>query len=253
MSKVEITVAERLKRLYELQQIDSELSDLETLKGELPMEVSDLEDEIAGLELRQSKVKANVDDLSDEINKYNAGIKDSEALIEKYKTQLDNVKNNREFEALTKEIELQTLEIQLVEKKIKELGITLDAKKEIFDGTNVRVTQRKKELDAKKAELDTIIAKTVKDEERLLKKSDKAAKGVEERFLKAYAKIRDNFPNKLAVVTVTRSSCGGCFNKIPPQTQLEIGLRKKIIVCEYCGRILVDEKILEVGNEPIVA
>lgn len=254
MSKNDLTVAEKLRHLYELQLIDSELAEIETLKGELPMEVADLEDEVAGLETRAQKTKQSVEDVKTDINKYNSSIKDSEALIIKYQKQLDNVKNNREFEALTKELELQQLEIQLLEKKIREFNITLQNRVETETGTADKLHSKQADLELKQNELAAIITKTEKEEEKLKRKSDKAAKGIEDRLLKAYNKIKKAYHNHLAVVTVTRSSCGGCFNKIPPQLQLEIALRKKIIACEHCGRILVDENILDPSGDaaPII-
>ncbi len=251
MSKNDISVSDKLKRLYELQLVDSELAELETMKGELPMEVADLEDEIAGLQTRLQKIDHSVDEVKSDINKHNTSIKDSEALIAKYQKQLDNVKNNREFEALTKELELQKLEVQLHEKKIRELNGGILAKLELQQGTADKLAQKKGDLDLKKSELATIIAKTEKDEEKLRKKSEKASKTIEDRLLKAYSKIKKAYHNHLAVVTVTRNACGGCFNKIPPQLQLEIALRKKIIACEHCGRILVDEHILEAEVAPV--
>ncbi len=249
MSKNDISVAEKLRRLYELQLIDSELAEIETLKGELPMEVADLEDEVAGLQTRLHKIDHSIDEVKAEVAKHNANIKDSDALIIKYQKQLDNVKNNREFEALTKELELQQLEIQLLEKKIRELNINIQGKQETQQSTSEKLTSKQSDLELKKNELAAIIAKTEKEEEKLKKKSDKASKVIEERLLKAYAKIKKAYHNHLAVVTVTRNACGGCFNKIPPQLQLEIALRKKIIACEHCGRILVDENILESIND----
>ena len=249
MSKNDISVAEKLRRLYELQLIDSELAEIETLKGELPMEVADLEDEVAGLHTRLQKIDQSIDEVKNEIVKHNANIKDSEALIVKYQKQLDNVKNNREFEALTKELELQQLEIQLLEKKIRELNVNIAAKQETQQSTAEKLKSKNADLELKKNELAAIIAKTEKEEEKLKKKSEKASKVIEERLLKAYTKIKKAYHNHLAVVTVTRNACGGCFNKIPPQLQLEIALRKKIIACEHCGRILVDENILEAAND----
>lgn len=252
MSKNDISVSDKLKRLYELQLVDSELAELETLKGELPMEVADLEDEIAGLQTRLQKIDHSVDEVKSDINKHNTSIKDSEVLIAKYQKQLDNVKNNREFEALTKELELQKLEVQLHEKKIRELNGGIQAKLELQQGTADKLAQKRADLELKKSELATIIAKTEKDEEKLRKKSEKASKTIEDRLLKAYSKIKKAYHNHLAVVTVTRNACGGCFNKIPPQLQLEIALRKKIIACEHCGRILVDEHILETEVVPAI-
>ena len=249
----ELTVEEKLKGLYELQLIDSQIDELEILKGELPMEVRDLEDEIIGLETRFRRIKENVEDMEGEISRYQANIAEANALIERYTKQSDNVKNNREYEALTKELEMQRLDIQLFEKKIKETNVGLSAKQETLKSTEDRLNAKKADLTAKKVELEAIQEKTAKEEEKLRKKSEKANKKIEERLLKAYNKIRSSYRNGLAVVTVERSSCGGCFNQVPPQLQLEITMRKKIIACEHCGRILVDDTILEAREEPAAA
>ena len=248
MSK-ELSVAEKLKSLYELQMIDSDFDEISILKGELPIEVSDLEDEIAGLETRVQKLNYTIKDMESDINRHKANIKDSENNIVRYEKQLDNVKNNREFDALTKELELQKLEIQLSEKKIKEIKYLIGGKEETSVATQARLTQKQKDLDNKKVELSQIIEKTEKEEEKLKKKAEKARKKIEDRLLLAYDKIRNSYRNGLSVVSVERDACGGCFNKIPPQLQLEIGLRKKIIACEHCGRILVDRDIVSVGKE----
>ncbi|MEZ4953987.1 MAG: C4-type zinc ribbon domain-containing protein [Saprospiraceae bacterium] len=245
----ELTVEERLKSLYELQLIDSQIDELEILKGELPMEVRDLEDEIAGLETRYRRNNETVEDLEGEISRYQSNILEANALIERYTKQSDNVKNNREYEALTKELEMQKLDIQLFEKKIKEAKIALETKKETLDSTKERLDAKKADLAAKKVELEAIQEKTAKEEEKLRKKSEKATKKIDERLLKAYTKIRNQYRNGLAVVNVERNSCGGCFNKVPPQLQLEITMRKKIIVCEHCGRVLVDENIMTAKEE----
>ncbi|MEO7175033.1 MAG: C4-type zinc ribbon domain-containing protein [Saprospiraceae bacterium] len=253
MAKKEVPVAEKLKNLYELQLIDSELKEISILKGELPMEVSDLEDEIAGLSTRIEKLEGGIELTNQEINRHLGNIKDSENLIERYKKQLDTVKNNREYEALTKEIELQQLEMQLSEKKIREAKGGIVAKDETLTAAKGRFDGKNKELDGKKVELAKIIEKTEKEEEKLFKKADKQRKKIEDRLLASYDKIRHTYRNGLAVVTVARDACGGCFNKIPPQTQLEIGLAKKIIACEHCGRVLVDDLILSTVTEPEVA
>jgi uncharacterized protein len=240
----DLNIAEKLKSLYELQLIDSEIDEIKILKGELPMEVSDLEDELAGLETRIRRLSEQVQDLEGEISKHNSNIKESEALMLRYQKQIDNVKNNREFEALTKELELQKLEIQLSEKKIREAQVNLDAKRETLATNQQRFDSKQKDLDTKKVELADIIEKTENEENELIKHSDAAKAKLDERLLKAYSKIRDNYRNGLAVVKVERDSCGGCYNNIPPQIQLEIGMHKKIVACEHCGRILIDEKIL---------
>lgn len=237
-------ISESLKALYALQQVDSKLSEINILRGELPVEVSDLEDEITGLNTRIQKLKDNVSEIDQEIAKHNANIKESEALIVKYEKQLDNVKNNREFDALTKEIELQRLEIQLSQKKIREATTLRETRLESLQGVENKLTQRNKDLENKKVELQKIIEKTEKDEAKLQKESEKARKSIDERYLLSYDKIRKAYRNGQAVVSVNRGACGGCFNRIPPQLQIEIGVMKKIIACEHCGRVLVDESII---------
>ncbi len=244
----EQSIADKLKALHALQQIDSKMGEIAILKGELPIEVSDLEDEITGLKTRSKKLETNVADVEHEINQHNANIKESEALIIKYEKQLDNVKNNREFDALTKEVELQKLEIQLSQKKIREATVSRDTKKEALDTILAKLATRSKDADNKKVELSKIIEKTEKEEAKLLKESDKARKDIEERLLTSYDKIRKTYRNGLAVVTVARGACGGCFNRIPPQLIIEIGVMKKIIACEHCGRVLIDEAILLEGH-----
>lgn len=245
----EFSVVEKLRHLYQLQQIDSKIDEIQILRGELPIEVSDLEDEIAGLETRVNRLKNTVDGLEGEVNRHRANISEAENLITRYNTQLDNVKNNREYEALVKELELQKLEIQLSEKKIKQAQGDIENKAETLRATEERRDRKAKELEAKKVELEEIIVKTEKEEKVLKEKSEKARVNVEDRLIKAYDRIRANYRNGLAVVTVERNSCGGCFNKIPPQVQLEIAMRKKIIVCEHCGRVLVDDNIDGAGLE----
>lgn len=240
----EQSIAEKLKALYALQQIDSKMGEIAILKGELPMEVSDLEDEITGLKTRLKKLESSVAEIDHEIGRHNNNIKESEGLIVKYEKQLDNVKNNREFDALTKEIELQRLEIQLSQKKIREANAARETKSESLDGISSKLNQRTKDVESKKVELQKIIEKTEKEETKLVKESDKARKDIEDRLLVSYDKIRKTYRNGLAVVTVARGACGGCFNRIPPQLQIEIGVMKKIIACEHCGRVLIDESIL---------
>lgn len=240
----EITVAEKLKTLYQLQLIDAQIGEIEVLKGELPMEVSDLEDDIVGLETRLEKTVNSVKELQTTMSRYVANIKEAEALKIKYKTQLDNVKNNREYEALTKELEMQDLDIQLAEKRIKQSKMDIAKQEESQANTEERLNKKKTDLEAKQVELNEIISKTEHEENALRSESNVAREHIEERLIKAYDKIRSSYRNGLAVVTVQRDSCGGCFNKIPPQVQLEISMRKKIIACEHCGRILVDDLIL---------
>ncbi len=246
---VELTVEEKLRQLYELQLIDSQIDEIQTLKGELPNEVEDLEDEIEGLETRLNRTKNSVKELQAELNRQQANIKDSEALILRYQAQMDNVKNNREFEALTKELEMQKLEIQLSEKKMRQAKMDIESREENLATTEERLQKKQKELEQKKGELAQIIEKTEKEEAALRKKSEELRHKIEDRLIKAYDKIRNGSRNGLAIVTVERSACGGCFNKIPPQMQVEIGMHKKIIACEHCGRILVDESLLGETSE----
>lgn len=249
MATQELSIAEKLKQLYELQLIDSEIDEIAILKGELPMEVSDLEDEIVGLETRVNKLTANIEDLEHDVSRHQANLKEAEALIARYEKQMDNVKNDREYGALQKELEIQRLEIQLSEKKTGEVRGIIGNKEETLKATQERLDQKKKDLEVKRVELEKIIEKTEKDTEKLMKKSERAKKKIDERLLKAYLKVRGAYRNGLGVVTVERDACGGCFNQIPPQVQLEIGMRKKIIACEHCGRVLVDNNILEA--EPV--
>ncbi len=242
------TVEQKLRDLFDLQTVDSNLDKIQILKGELPMEVEDLEDDIKGLETRIAKLNKKIDEIEGEISNHKNNIATSETLIERYKKQLDEVKNNREFEALTKEIELQELEIQLSNKKIGELQGAKEAKTDIKATSDERLAGKHTDLENKKVELEKIIAKTEKEEKTLHNKSAKARKSIEERLLKSYDKIRKNYRNGLAVVTVERNACGGCYNRIPPQIQIEIGMRKNIVACEHCGRILVDNEIA--GIEP---
>ena len=244
MAKKELTVNDKLRLLYELQQIDSQLDEIKILKGELPIEVSDLEDELAGLNTRVAKLENNIAEIQEEVKNHQTQIKESEALIVRYEKQLDSVKNNRECDALNKEVALQKLEIQLSEKKIKEIKVQEKEKNDILVITKERLSAKEVDLENKKVELKEIISRTEKDEEKIKAQSEKQAKKIEERLLKAYNKIRASYRNGLAVVPVERNACGGCFNHIPPQTQLEIGLSKKIIACEHCGRILIDKSVV---------
>ncbi|WP_379086783.1 zinc ribbon domain-containing protein [Pedobacter sp. UC225_65] len=240
---MEQTVEQKLKALYELQNLHTKIDKIRQIRGELPMEVADLEDEVAGLETRIQKIKAELDDTEDAIVTRKNMIKEAQSLIKKYEKQLEDVKNNREYDALTKEVEIQNLEIQVCEKKIKEHGFEIASKTEVYDQALANLEARKGDLDLKKGELETITAETEKEEQALLKKADKAETQIEERLLTAYHRLRTNAVNGLAVVTIDRDSCSGCFNQIPPQRQLDIRQRKKVIVCEHCGRILVDEAL----------
>jgi uncharacterized protein len=240
----EISVEERLRALYSLQLVDSEIDKIKTLRGELPLEVQDLEDDIAGLETRLGNLRDEVTNLEKSVTKKNNEITDAEALIKKYEEQQKNVRNNREFDSLSKEIEYQNLEIELYNKKIREFNFQMDEKKVLIAESEASLADRQADLDNKKSELDEIISDTQKEEEGLYKKSDKIQAVIEDRLLTAYKRIRSNARNGLAVVSIQRDACGGCFNQIPPQRQLDIKSRKKIIVCEYCGRILVDDEII---------
>jgi len=238
------TVEAKIKDLFEIQRVDSEIDKIRILRGELPLEVQDLEDELAGLETRITNFDEEVKELEAAVSKKNIEIADAQGLIKKYKTQQDNVRNNREYDSLSKEIEFQTLEIQLCEKRIKEFTARLSDKKSLIEDSKSGFDDRKGDLDAKKKELDDIIAETQKEEEGLVAQSEEISSRIEERLLSAYRRIRKNARNGLAVVSVERDACGGCFNRIPPQRQLDIRSRKKIIVCEYCGRVLVDPDIM---------
>jgi predicted nucleic acid-binding Zn-ribbon protein len=238
---MEQSVEEKLKALFELQTLHTQIDKIRQTRGELPMEVADLEDEVAGLETRIQKIKSDLDELEDQIVTRKNLIKDALAATKKYETQLNDVKNNREYDAISKEIEIQGLEIQVSEKKIKEYSFEIQNKTEVYENALVNITERKKDLELKKAELDMITAETEKDEAGILVKAKEAEKHIDERLLIAYNRLRGNAKNGLAVVSIKRDSCSGCFNQIPPQRQLDIRQRKRIIVCEHCGRILVDE------------
>jgi len=245
IDKGDNTIEDKLRALFQLQQIDSQIDRIRITRGELPMEVIDLEDEIAGLQTRITNYTEEAKELDDQIKNKKQTIKDAQALIKKYQTQQGGVKNNREFDSLNKEIEYQQLEIQLCEKRIKEFTAEYAAKKQIIEASESTLEGRKIDLDNKKAELDSIIAETEKEEAELTAESNKSSDIIEERLLIAYHRIRKNAINGLAVVIIHRDACGGCFNKIPPQRQLDIRQRKKVIVCEHCGRVLVDANILE--------
>ena len=241
----ELTVEEKLQNLYELQRIDTEIDKIKTLRGELPLEVQDLEDEIAGLETRIENLKVELGELDKTSSTRKMDIKKAEEAIKKYSEQLDNVRNNREYDALSKEIEFQKLEIELQQKRIREAQKAKAEKEALMEESKKRYEDKVSDLEAKKGELNDIINETHKDEESLQTKSEELAATIDERLLTAYRRIRSNARNGLAVVTVDRDACGGCFNKIPPQRQLDIRSRKKIIVCEYCGRILIDKYICD--------
>ncbi len=242
--KIDASIEGKLKSLYHLQLVDSKIDRLRTIRGELPLEVSDLEDTVAGLETRLTNVTEEVAELENQLNEKKQNIKDFQANIKKYEAQQNKVRNNREYDAITKEIEFQNLEIQLAEKRMKEAKASITIKSEVLEKSRIEFEERSKDLKAKKSELEEIIAETEKEEKELQKESEKASAGIEERLLNAYKRIRMNSRNGLAVVAVERDACGGCYNKIPPQRQLDIRLNKKIIVCEHCGRILVDGMLI---------
>ena len=244
----EYTVEEKLSTLYQLQTLMTEIDKIKTLRGELPLEVQDLEDEIAGLETRLQNYQADIKNSEAAIVEQKHKITEAKSLIERYKAQLDNVRNNRELDNLSKEIEYQGLEIEFSEKKIREFTAAIEEKnKEIKELTEV-LEGRKSDLVQKQNELEQIITETKQDEERLREKGKKLEGLIEPRLLTAFKRIRKGARNGLAVVYVQRGACGGCFNKIPPQKQLDIKLRKKIIVCEYCGRIMIDPALAGVED-----
>ena len=238
--KKEVTVEEKLRALYDLQLIDSRIDQIRNVRGELPLEVEDLQDEVTGLNTRISNLSEDVSNLETDINNKKLAIEESITLMKKYEEQQKNVRNNREFDSLSKEIEYQELEAQLAEKRIKENSARIDGKKEILDEIQNLYKAKEEALEAKKKELDEIISETEREEKILMEESSKASKSIDERFLKAYNIIRGASKNGLAVVPVERGASGGSFIKIPPQVQLDIAARKKIIVDEHSGRILVD-------------
>ncbi len=241
----EITVERKLVELYTLQQIDTKIDKIRIIRGELPLEVQDLEDEIAGMGIRVEKFNEELNKFAKDISDYKHKIKEATALIKKYEEQQNNVRNNREYESLTKEIEYQSLDIQLSEKRINDANKKSEMVKISLAETNARLEERKNDLELKKSELSSIVEETEKEEQELMARSSESEKLIEERLLTAYKRIRKNARNGLAVVQIERDACGGCFNKIPPQHQFDIRMHKKIIVCEYCGRILVDRDIVE--------
>lgn len=247
----ELSITEKLHKMWNLQQIDSQLDEIKVLKGELPMEVVDLEDEIAGLETRIKRLKTTVKEAEQEVARHQALGKETETNLKRYQKQLEEVKNNREYEVLQREIDNAKLDIELSNKKAKEAKMVLEQKKESLTIVEAKFAGRQLDLENKKQELNGIIEKTDKEEARLRSLSDQSRSGIEDRLLKAYDRTRTTYRNGLAVVTVDRSACGGCFNSVPPQIQLEVCLHKKIIACEHCGRILVDQSI--VNPSPVEA
>jgi predicted nucleic acid-binding Zn-ribbon protein len=235
----------KLRILYQIQQTDSQIDKLRAVRGELPLEVRDLEDEIQGLKTRIANFQGEVKDIEANIAKRKMDINAATAAVKKYTEQQKNVKNNREYDSLSKEIEYQNLEIELAEKRVKEYTVHQKERKGLLDDAKKLLAERTEDLELKKKELDEIVSETSKEEKALEKKSENLQKFIDDRMLIAYKKVRQNARNGLAVVTVERDACGGCFNKIPPQRQLDIALSKKIIVCEYCGRILVDKSFAD--------
>ena len=240
-AEVDYSMYEKIMALYELQKIDSQIDEINKIKGELPLEVQDLEDELAGLNTRVENINAEIEELNSLTRQRKREVDQAKIMIANYKEQQNNVRNNREFDAITKEIEYQELEIELAEKRLKEYSTGIKAKKAIIEQTNATLEERNIDYKAKKEELDSIEAETAQQVADLTAKAEKAKEPIDERLLAAYNRIRKNVHNGLAVVTVTRDACGGCFNRIPPQRQVDIRQGKKLIVCEYCGRILVGE------------
>ena len=245
----DLSVEEKLKTLYQLQTTLSAIDEKKALRGELPLEVRDLEDDIAGLNTRVEKIKGEIEDFQQAVSQKKAEINEAQASVERYKKQLDDVKNNREYDTLTKEIEFQTLEIELCNKKIREAGIKVEERQNDLKHTEELIADRRQALEEKKNELDEIIDETRAEEERLKEKAKDLEIKIEPRLLTSFKRIRKNARNGLGIVYVQRDACGGCFNKIPPQRQLDIKMHKKIIVCEYCGRIMIDPELAGVKTE----
>tara|TARA_B100000401_G_scaffold429515_1_gene363227 strand:- start:333 stop:1097 length:765 start_codon:yes stop_codon:yes gene_type:complete len=245
-TKINISsVEDQLKALHELQVIDTKVDKIRIIRGELPLEIEDLEDSIAGLDTRLEKFEAELETINESIVANKNTIALATEAIERYETQLKNIKNNREFTSLTKEVEYQNLEIQLAEKKAAQNAANALHKKEIINACKEKIAERNEELKLKTAELSEIVAETEKEEKSLIAESVKAEKVIPERLLTAYKRIRSKVANGLAVVSVEREACGGCFSQIPPQRQLDIKMHKKVIVCEHCGRIMVDANIFD--------
>lgn len=240
---LELTVEEKLKALFQLQTMLSKIDEIKTLRGELPLEVQDLEDEIAGLSTRIERIKTEIAELKSSIATKKIEIETAKSAVAKYKEQQENVRNNREYDFLSKEIEYQTLEIELCEKRVKEFSAQEQEKTVEAEKSTSALEERQKDLDVKKNELDEIISETKQEEEVLREKAKELETKIEVRLLQSFKRIRKNSRNGLGLVYVQRDACGGCFNKIPPQRQLDIRSRKKIIVCEYCGRIMIDPEL----------
>lgn len=245
----EMSVEAKLKALYQLQTMLSEIDKIKTLRGELPLEVQDLEDEIEGMTHRVAKYNEEVEALKADVAARREKIRVAEEAVNKYREQLNDVKNNREYDMLSKEIEFQSLEIELQTKKINEANRNIEAKQADIATTANNLQDRRSDLEVKKSELDEIISETKAEEEKLREKAKALEVTIEPRLLAAFKRIRKNSRNGLGVVYVERDACGGCFNKIPPQRQLDIRMRKKIIVCEYCGRIMIDPELAGIKIE----
>lgn len=245
----ELTVEQKLKTLYQLQTMLSKIDEIKTLRGELPLEVQDLEDEIAGLTTRIERIKGEIAELKTSIAGKKVEIETAKASVAKYKEQQDNVRNNREYDFLSKEIEFQTLEIELCEKRIREFSEQQEEKTKEVEKSSALLEERQKDLEVKKNELDEIVSETKQEEEKLRDKAKELETKIEPRLLQSFKRIRKNSRNGLGIVYVQRDACGGCFNKIPPQRQLDIRSRKKIIVCEYCGRIMIDPELAGVAPD----
>ena len=246
----DLSVEEKLKTLYQLQTTLSAIDEKRALRGELPLEVQDLEDEIEGLNIRMAKIEHEIGEFQDAVAQKKDEIEQAQESVERYKRQLDEVKNNREYDTLTKEIEFQSLEIELCNKKIREALAKVDDKKRELENTRNLVEDRQTALDEKKNELDEIMQETRDEEEKLKESAKDLETKIEPRLLSSFKRIRKNARNGLGIVYVQRDACGGCFNKIPPQRQLDIKMHKKIIVCEYCGRIMIDPELA--GVKPVV-
>lgn len=247
----ELSVEEKLKTLYQLQTTLSAIDEKKALRGELPLEVQDLEDEIEGLTIRIDKIKREIDEFQKAVSQKKSEINEAQASVERYKEQLNDVKNNREYDTLSKEIEFQTLEIELCNKKIREAQTRIEEKTNELHENEEAIKDRQSDLDIKKSELDEIMEETRAEEEKLKEKVTELEAKIEPRLLTSFKRIRKNARNGLGIVYVQRDACGGCFNKIPPQRQLDIKMHKKIIVCEYCGRIIVDPELAGIKAEKV--
>ena len=247
----DLSVEEKLKTLFQLQTALSSIDEKRALRGELPLEVQDLEDEIEGLNTRVEKIQAEIGEFQKAIVQKKGEIATAEASVNRYKSQLDEVKNNREYDTLSKEIEFQTLEIELCNKKIREAENRIQEKSAELNVSNETIKERQEDLDIKKGELDEIVAETRAEEDKLKEKVKDLESKIEARLLTSFKRIRKNARNGLGIVYVQRDACGGCFNKIPPQRQLDIKMHKKIIVCEYCGRIMIDPELAGVKIDKV--